>query len=339
MSVYPERRKGRLTGKWIAEITRNGERIARKTFDLKRDADSWEGSLKLGESPILPDMPKGPFFGDVTKELLEASPRASDPSGRRRLEYVAEFIGDGTPVSDVSTVMMDKLVKALKAREGKARGSTTSPGTINRYLSAVSAVLKFARERYPKEVTNRITMPWQEDDGHRIDFLTELKEAEVLDYMLAQGWATSAFIVQTFAETGMRWSELYGLTAGQIEPETGWVRLWKTKNSEARSVPVSRTTAARLRQLVENKELPNYYTVSNHLKKATKAAGLPASFSIHALRHTTGTRLTQKGVPTRIVQKYLGHKNIQTTTKYAHVADEDLQNALEKISPRAGQSS
>ena len=331
MAVYPERRKGRLTGKWIAEVVRNGERIARKTFALKRDADSWEGSLRLGESsPVELDQHKGPTFGEAVKALKAAHPMTRDPSGRLRLEKLVEEIGDGTPVVDVTTRKLDKLVEKLREKKRK-------PGTINRYLSAVSSVFTFTKDRWKGEGIETPAIPWQDDDGHRLDFLTEQKEAEVVDYMLAQGWLRSAFLVKLLTETGMRWGELESLTPEQIEPATGWIRLWKTKNTNARSVPVSRATAEELLKLKLAGELPDYRQFRDNLKRASKHAGLPASFSIHALRHTTATRLIQKGVNLRIVQRYLGHKTIVTTTKYAHVQDDDLQSALEKISPRAGQ--
>jgi site-specific recombinase XerD len=148
--------------------------------------------------------------------------------------------------------------------------------------------------------------------------------------------SNEAFLVTALTETGMRWGELAGLIPEQIEPETGWIRLWKTKNTNARSVPVSKATAERLKLMKLDGTMPNYSRFRDCLKRATKHAGLPSTFSVHALRHTTATRLIQKGVNLRIVQRYLGHKTIVTTTKYAHVQDDDLQSALEKISPRAG---
>ncbi len=46
MAVYLEIRKGRLTGKWIAEVTRHGER-RRKRFDQKLEAERWADFTKL----------------------------------------------------------------------------------------------------------------------------------------------------------------------------------------------------------------------------------------------------------------------------------------------------
>jgi len=51
----------------------------------------------------------------------------------------------------------------------------------------------------------------------------------------------------------------------------------------------------------------------------------------HVLRHTFGTRLMRQ-VNSRIVQTLLGHKNIQTTQVYTHPNNDDLTNAIERIS-------
>jgi len=48
---------------------------------------------------------------------------------------------------------------------------------------------------------------------------------------------------------------------------------------------------------------------------------------IHDLRHTYASHLVSKKVPLQFVQKLLGHTRIQTTERYAHVANEPLQEA------------
>ena len=60
-------------------------------------------------------------------------------------------------------------------------------------------------------------------------------------------------------------------------------------------------------------------------------------FVVHMLRHTCASRLVQRGVPLAVVQKWMGHSNIQTTLRYAHLAPESLmvgKEALEQVSER-----
>ena len=53
------------------------------------------------------------------------------------------------------------------------------------------------------------------------------------------------------------------------------------------------------------------------LRAALKAAGLDEAFGFHSLRHSYGTALAAQGVAMRTLQEWMGHKDIQTTQRYA----------------------
>jgi hypothetical protein len=53
MAVYAEKRNGRLTGVFIAEVMHLGVRV-RKRFDTKREADRLEADVKATGAPLLP---------------------------------------------------------------------------------------------------------------------------------------------------------------------------------------------------------------------------------------------------------------------------------------------
>lgn len=59
--------------------------------------------------------------------------------------------------------------------------------------------------------------------------------------------------------------------------------------------------------------------VLRRLQKALKAAGLP-KHRFHDLRHTFGTAMAAAGVPMRTIQEWMGHRDIQTTQRYADYA-------------------
>ena len=58
----------------------------------------------------------------------------------------------------------------------------------------------------------------------------------------------------------------------------------------------------------------------------------PASSGLrfHDLRHDFATKLLRESGNLRLVQKALGHRNIATTTRYAHVLDSDVAEAMER---------
>lgn len=51
----------------------------------------------------------------------------------------------------------------------------------------------------------------------------------------------------------------------------------------------------------------------------------------HALRHSAGTRLYRQEKDLKVVQRHLRHSNIQTTARYAHLADSDYKKAIDNL--------
>src|SRR4029077_10442285 len=63
---------------------------------------------------------------------------------------------------------------------------------------------------------------------------------------------------------------------------------------------------------------------------AVKAAGLKG-FTWHCLRHSFASRLVMAGVDLRTVQEAMGHKTIQVTVRYAHLAPKHQLAARERL--------
>jgi len=62
------------------------------------------------------------------------------------------------------------------------------------------------------------------------------------------------------------------------------------------------------------------------IERAAKAAKLEIKCHPHMLRHGCGFKLANDGHDTRSLQGYLGHKNIQHTTKYTELAPSRFRN-------------
>jgi site-specific recombinase XerD len=63
---------------------------------------------------------------------------------------------------------------------------------------------------------------------------------------------------------------------------------------------------------------------------AIKEAGI-RDFTWHCLRHTFASRLVMAGVDLRTAQQLMGHKTIQMTVRYAHLAPEHQMAAVERL--------
>ncbi len=340
MAVYPERRRGALTGKWVAEVTAHGER-RRKRFSTKLEADRWADFTKVtGAAPVeAPAAPIGPTLGAVATEAREHHAgwqTTRDHSRLQRLEYVVSVLGRDTPIVAVRAKDLDRLVSSLKSRPGNK--GKLSAGTINRYLSIASALLTFAHKR--EYIVGAPVVPWQQEDGRRIHWLPAEAEASVVNALIAMGQDDCALTVEVLTATGLRWGEFDGLEASQVVPEgeNCWVKLDKTKTNTPRDVPIPIELGACLREMIERNAVPNYYTFGKFLKEALKSVGQSEALTIHCLRHTTATRLVHADVNLATVKDFMGHSSLNTTLKYTHVSKELLQDASKKLSPRSGQA-
>jgi type 1 fimbriae regulatory protein FimB/type 1 fimbriae regulatory protein FimE len=67
-------------------------------------------------------------------------------------------------------------------------------------------------------------------------------------------------------------------------------------------------------------------TVHHIVAAAGEVAGLPFPVHPHMLRHACGFYLANKGVDTRALQQYLGHRNIQHTVRYTELTPQRFQD-------------
>jgi site-specific recombinase XerD len=70
----------------------------------------------------------------------------------------------------------------------------------------------------------------------------------------------------------------------------------------------------------------NKRAIQQIVKNAAKKAGIKKRVTPHTLRHSFATHLLEAGADIRYIQRLLGHKNLQTTQIYTHVANRDIKN-------------
>jgi len=66
-------------------------------------------------------------------------------------------------------------------------------------------------------------------------------------------------------------------------------------------------------------------------KTAVQQAGILKQVSVHTLRHSFATHLLENGYDIRTVQELLGHRNLQTTMIYTHVATKNISGVISPL--------
>ena len=150
----------------------------------------------------------------------------------------------------------------------------------------------------------------------------------------------AAFVV--LIDTGMRPSELWRLKQKDVDLEHGLISIWQAKGNKPRSLPMTDRVVKTLRdrpcELVSGRLFPFYNRwFWTGWKQAQKDIGLvhDKSFIPYCLRHTCASRLIQRGATLASVQVWLGHRNIQTTLRYAHLKPDNLVDAMQLLQRKA----
>ena len=137
---------------------------------------------------------------------------------------------------------------------------------------------------------------------------------------------------------GLRVSELVGLKWDQIDFKRAQTHVNRLKNGTPATHPIDGDELRLLRRLQrEYPDTPFVFTterggpltrstVSKLISRAGQEAGLPFPVHAHMLRHGTGYYLANKGVPTRTIQAYLGHRSIQHTVRYTQLSSSAFSN-------------
>ncbi|PYQ62394.1 MAG: site-specific tyrosine recombinase XerD [Acidobacteria bacterium] len=152
--------------------------------------------------------------------------------------------------------------------------------------------------------------------------------------------------------TGLRVSELVGLTLPQLRLDVGFLIAFG-KGSKERVVPVGeqaemwvkrylrdvRPDLARGRHqaVFANKDGDPMSRVGFWMliKKHGLKAGIRAEISPHVLRHSFATHLLEHGADLRAVQTMLGHVDISTTQIYTHIHQQRLKSLYDRFHPRS----
>jgi len=155
--------------------------------------------------------------------------------------------------------------------------------------------------------------------------------------------------------TGLRVSEVVSLKVTDIDSKRMTLRVEQGKGRKDRYAMLPPVLLERLRAWwrlahAQGKMLPGGWLfpgmnpvepltarqLNRAVHSAAQAAGIDKRVSMHTLRHSFATHLLEQKVDIRLIQVMLGHKKLETTVVYTHVATEILRevvNPLEAVQP------
>jgi integrase/recombinase XerD len=164
-------------------------------------------------------------------------------------------------------------------------------------------------------------------------------------------------ILETLYATGLRVSELAGLTVYDADTEERLLRVVMGKGRKDRNVPLTRPAAraieeyvakgrevlaggvrrgdsARLLFLAEKGGKLKRGVVGKIIARWAKKAGIRKHVTCHTFRHSVATQLLRGGADIRHIQALLGHASLKATERYTRVEIGDLKRVVERAHPR-----
>ena len=282
------------------------------------------------------------------KELIalysrKALPALKDQRNRERhLRYWSEKLGDRIVHTITLKVMIgqrDRLIDKEKM----------SGPTANRYLSALSAVFAWGVDEQLVDLNPVRQVRRPKEAGIRVRYLSDEELPRLIAACEASHHPDLLPAVVLALTTGLRQSELFGLTWEQVEwprlglPEgatpVGRIHLLRgsTKNGEPRSTPLVGRALELLRGRFEAlmpKGKPTglifskkgFANVVYAWDKALKESGIEG-FRWHDLRHTHFTELAKQGMDLQTMCMLGGWRSISMVLRYSHLTPQSVDRA------------
>jgi integrase/recombinase XerD len=253
---------------------------------------------------------------------------------------------------DIDTELITAFLEHLQHE----RGNTAR--TRNNRLAAIHSVFRFAALRHPEHaalIERVLAIPPARFKRALITYLTATEVDALLlapDRSTWTGRRDHALLLLA-VQTGLRASELIGLTRGDVHLDTGAHISCLGKGRKERITPLTKGTVAVLRSWLaehdRHADAPLFPArhggrltrdalerrIARHL--ATAAGKCPSlsekHITMHTLRHTAAMQLLHAGVDSSVIALWLGHESVETTQIYLHADLALKERALARTTP------
>lgn len=244
-------------------------------------------------------------------------------------------------ITDMKKVENQHMVQYhhyLCHRPNKRRGGTLAPSTINGHLFAIRIFFENLMEQ--KVLSSGLIVPNYQDRTHKKREIVTLEEVQAL-YKACTTKQDEALLSVAYG-CGLRCSEIHRLNLKDVQLSSGMLIVREGKGSKRREVPMSDKIVQYLKDYVIN-ERSSYIKQHNHLVEAffinqygTRMSGdnlntkvkelvsrtenevlIEKHITLHCLRHSIATHLSEQGADMLFIRDFLGHSEIDTSQIYA----------------------
>ncbi len=339
------------SGTWKAVIRKQGWPTAAKTFRTKRDAEDWarrtEDAMVRGVFIERAPSERMTFGAALDRYLAEVTPTKKESTQRaERLKAASLRLYFGK--YSLAAINTDLVARYRDHRLGEGK----KPNTVRLELALAGHLFTTAiREWRIGVVHNPVANIRKPSVGEGRDRrLSKEEEKRLRKAVTRHSNPMLRWIFDLALETGMRSSEITGLTRGQVDLHRRIVRLSKTKNDSARTVPLTLHAKEILAAALANPVRPKDCDLIFFGEPGRDGLRRPYNFNkawltikaelgvnnlrFHDLRHEAVSRLVEGGLSDQEVAAISGHKSMQMLKRYTHLRAEDLVGRLDSLRKR-----
>lgn len=314
----------------------------------KRDAERFEvaekARAKAAEADPGKNLPFGVALSLYWNEVGQFHVNSSNTE--RDLAWLQKHVGPMTLMSDISDATVARLVARRRGETVRNSEELVSAATVNRTVcEPLNAIHRRAAKTWKAKV-QEIDWPkhFLRESEERVREATVAEETKLVDAMREDYVPALQFAIMT----GCRRAEIVGLQWTSVDLINREFRV-TGKGDRSRTIPMTKAVFNLLwamkndhptavftyvaKKTRDGRERGKRYPITiEGFKTAWRRGprdGAVEDFRFHDTRHTAATRLVRTTGNLRLAQRLLGHKDITTTTRYAHVTHADLRAGLE----------
>jgi len=278
-------------------------------------------------------------FGDLLDDALEYSKAENGERSTTELRLKYDILRPIFGSRAATEITKQEIIRWLTSTSAERDWSSA---TRNRWQAAFSLAFRVGIDNEKIERNPAARIRRKTEDNGRIRFLSPEEEKKIRG-VLDSDYRQHVPAFNVSLHTGMRAGEQFSMKWNQIDWERRILSIPKTKNGHARHVPLNSVALAALQTLKKkNGRFPWVFLnrrdgklrgPRDWFEPAVEKAGLE-DYTWHCNRHTFASRLVMAGVDIRTVSQLMGHRTIQMTMRYAHLAPDHQQSAVDRLVPR-----
>jgi integrase len=325
----------RPDGRWMRESAGTDKKTEARALLSKREQDMFKA--KASGLPLQSELRLEEFVKEYLRHAEANKKATSFKRDQTSLKRLLPKFGK-MKLREITAGMIQRYADERRLDKGKG-GKRLRAATVTNELHTLSAIYREAvlRDLVQVNPVSRVKKPKEENT------IVRYLSADEDQRLYAAVPARIEPLITVALHTGLRKGELLKLEWSDVDFDQKILLVKNTKSKRRRYVPLNALVVEKLKSLPSAKDSP-YVFIDPTSKEAildierawrkTLSLAKIQNFRFHDLRHTFASRLVQRGVSIQVVKELLGHSDITTTMRYAHLAPIDLIQATDKLSQK-----